>query len=238
MAFSPVGSLGTGVGSGAGTTIVITTPAVAEVGNLVVIVTACDNVQTTDGVTNEVSSVSDSAGGNTWIKAGEYCNGQGGAGNGVVASVWYSVLANQIPSGGTITITLANSVATRAASAWEFTKGAGSTVSVAGSVQTNAGDAADPASMTISGLASKEYLFIRSCAVEINNSENFTPTASYTEFTEANQGFMASNGEFRILTGTGDTSDPSTVSDQDNASVYFALEEISTANTGNFFPFF
>src|SRR3990167_3691155 len=136
MSWASVGTLGAGNSISAGTTVAITTSATAEAGNFVLVTVALDNTGTTDSDFSEVSSITDSAGGNTWTKCAEYTNGQGSAAAGVTISAWRSILTNQIASGGTITANLANSVTSKALSAWEFTLGAGSTVSIAGSVQT------------------------------------------------------------------------------------------------------
>lgn len=240
MAFASVGTLGTGNSAASGTTVSITTSAAAEAGNLAVVIVGTDNTQTTDGQTSEISSITDSVGGNTWTKGGEFCNGGGAAAAGATVSVWFSKLTNQINSGGAITATLGTARIAKSLTAWEFTVGASNTVSVAtGSLQTLANDGADPGSMTISGLASKQYLFIRASAQESNDTGARTATASYTLFSGAigddgsGPGSMLTCGEFRILTGTGDTSNityPAVGGTQDTASVYFALEEVSSAN--------
>ena len=242
MSWASVGTLGAGNSISAGTTVAITTSATAEAGNFVLVTVALDNTGTTDSDFSEVSSITDSAGGNTWTKCAEYTNGQGSAAAGVTISAWRSILTNQIASGGTITANLANSVTSKALSAWEFTLGAGSTVSIAGSVQTRADDAVSlPGSQTISGLTSGEYLFVRAIGSE-NLNTTYTPTTNYTALTAsaADTGTAATSantkGEFRILTGTGDTSDPVSAGagTPDRVSVYFALLETPAAS---FTPF-
>lgn len=239
MAFASVGTLGTGNSASSGTTVVITTSAAAESGNLVVVIVGKDNVQTTDGQTSEISSITDSAGGNTWTKAVEFCNGQGAADAGAVCSAWFSKITNTIASGGSITATLSSSKVSKSLTAWELTVGAGNTISVAGTPQTLANDGADPGSQTISGLASKQYLVIRGAVKETNDAGAATATAGYTLFSDAiaddgtETGSIRTSGEFRILTGTGDTSDitlPSGSGSSDAASVYFALEEVSASS--------
>lgn len=76
MAFASVGTLGTGLSSGNNqTSLVLTTSAAAEAGNLVVLCVAVDNNQTTDGDSTAVSGITDSAGGNTWTRAKGFANG-------------------------------------------------------------------------------------------------------------------------------------------------------------------
>lgn len=237
MAFASIGTLGTGANTTANTTLVLTTSAAAEAGNLVVLVIGKDNASTVDAETSEITGIADSAGGNTWVKYGEYCNGQGAANAGATVSVWTCIVTNTISSGGTITATLSDTRTVKAMTAWEFSVGAGSTVSLAGTLQVLANDALDPGSMSISGLTSKEYLFVRGVSHE-GSVGLLTATTSYTKFTDilgatgTAASSMASLGEFIILTGTGSTSDP-TVSARDSASVFLALEEVpaATANT-------
>lgn len=237
MAFSSVATIGTGNSTVNDTSLLLTTTAACEVGSLVALIIALNNTQTTDGVTDEISSISDTNG-NTWQRftGAEYCNGQGGVDVGATVSVWYSIITTAMAVAAVITITLANSKARKCVSGWEFTLDAGSTVAIAGTLQTLANDAVDPGAMALSGLPSKEYLFFRGTASETGDNTAVTVTTNYTLITraEADTGVGAANeqmsafGEFRILTGTGSTSNPTYVS-ADHASVFFALEEVFAA---------
>lgn len=197
-----------------------------------VVIVSIDNTQTTDGQTSEVTGVTDTQG-NIYVKIGEFCNGQTAADAGATVSVWKSKLTTSLVNGNTVTATLANSKTAKALCSFCYTVGAGNDLAlVAGSLQTLANDGADPGSMTISGLPSKEYLFIRGIASEAT-STNGTASTNFTRFTVVggtSGGSAATNmstwGEYRIVTGTGATSDP-TVAATDNASVFFALEETS-----------
>lgn len=229
MAFGALSNNGAGSNKAASTSVTNNLSATtASAGDLVIVRVALDNTSTVDAQTSEVSSITDSVGGNTWTKYGEFCNGQGGAGSGATVSVWGTVLANAM-SAATITANLANSVTAKAMRITSCTIGAGVTISV-NSLQTLANDGADPGNMTISGLSSAEYLFIRAIAVE-DPGVSLTPTASYndTGSTATSGGGAATNmgihGEYRILTGTGDSSNPTVVA-ADSASVYFALKEV------------
>ena len=237
MAFASVGTIGAAGVETAGGNLVITTSATAEAGNLVLLFIGKDNQASADGTTSEITSVSDSAS-NTWQSIGRFVNAQGAALAGAYVDVYYSVIANQLASGGTITIVQATDNRDCAARAWEFTMAGGSTVQLGGTVQTLANDGADPGSMTISGLSSMERLYVRAIASESENATELTNTTNYTIIpvqisttvgvTEANIGIR---GEFRILTGTGDSSDP-TLFSADHASIYFALEEVAAGGGG------
>lgn len=229
-----VSAWASGKSTAAGTTVTGTAGATAAVGNVIVAVVATDNTQTTDGNTSEVSSITDPRG-NTWTKAREFCNGQGLANAGAVVAVFYCKVTTQIENADTITVTLANTHTAKAFTADLFT--VNGTISVAGTADL-ANDGADPGSMTISSLASKEYLFVRGIASESNTATALTPTSSYTSFgaeqigdTGTSATSMACRGEWRILTGTGDTSDP-TLFSADHASAYVALLATPT-NTVN-----
>lgn len=217
------------------------TECTSNAGEVIVVVIAVDNNQTTDGDEAAVS-FSTETNGNTYSKACEFTNGQGGAQSGATVSVWYSLLTNATTSGNTATFNLTNSASRDASSyrSMEFTIAASSTISVAGTCQTLANDNADAGSQTISGLSSSEYLFFRGIASETDTGAISSTTASYT----SNAGATCTAGggeatnmcatmEYRILTGTGDTSDP-TMADTtaDRASVYVALLETAGGGGG------
>jgi hypothetical protein len=231
MAWSAlVGSnVGTFADSSASTSYTFSTGSSLAAGNVILLWASKDNAASTSGNTNEFTSVTD-ANSNTWTKIREYCNAQGGAGNGVTTSLWMCQLAGSMASGTNITLNFSTSVVAKTAVMWAFSVAAGSTVSVAANATDVSGTAASPASQTISGLTSGEYLFIRGIAAE-TNSFSFTATTSYTGTgTNATSTGGATNtnvevaGEFRILTGTGDTVNSSTNA-VDTAAIYVALKE-------------
>jgi hypothetical protein len=236
MTWASVGSLGSNQDKTSGSVIVLTTTATAEVGNVILVAIAADNINTTDGDHSEVSSVVDSAG-NTYTKLKEQTNGQGAAGDGATVSLWQAKVTTQLNSGGTITANLASAVTAQAITAWEFTVTAGATISVEGS-DAAVGDGADPAVMTISGLPSQEYLFVAAHADENPNSGTYTKDADYTALDKngTTGGSGATNiyvaGGWRIFTGTGDTYDAATSAARDHAQVYVALKEAAGGGGG------
>lgn len=224
--FVTQGSMGTGNSKASGTTVTVaSTSQTANAGDLVVVLIASDNTDTTDLETTHWT-VTDSAGGNTYTRAKEFVNGQGSAAAGVEVGVYYSRLATQLASTGVITGTRDGAVTAKAIRAWRFT--VGDTVSVQGS-GTLAGDANDPGSMTISGLTSAEYLFLRAGGLE-SDLGTVTVTTNYTAIARngTTGGGEASNisvwGEFRIVTATTETSNP-TVRTVDNVNVFVAFQE-------------
>lgn len=199
---------------------------------------AIDNKSTADGNTSDVTSVTDSKG-NTWLKAGEFTNTVGGAANdGATIAVWYTLITNQLLDTDTITSNYSASVTAKAAVAFYLNIATGNTLSVAAS-STLVNDNADAGSMTLSGLTSKEYLFVRAVASE-TDTQAITATANYSAISQAarsgtggsEKGHMSYGSEFRVLTGTGDTSDP-TMSDTtaDRASLYVAFQEVPPATS-------
>lgn len=238
MAWASVGTLGSVQSKTANqASLVLTTSAAAEAENVVVLVVATDNNQTTDGDEGAVTGISDSAGGNTWTKAIEFCNGQGGAQSGATVSVWFSKLTNQIASGGTITASFSNTASrdATAATAWEFTIGAGNVVTVE-ATNTLANDGAAPGSLD-AATANAEFLRVRGIAGETDSATQLSATASWTLLANnqtsggAPTSNMAVRGEFRIFTGTGDASFPLFAS-VDNASAYAALKEAAPPAPG------
>lgn len=229
MAFGSGGSIGTNAsGTINQTATVLTTTQVVEVGELAAVLVSSDNHATTDADHSEVSGVVDSAG-NTWDKYGEFTNGQGTIQTGATVSLWGKRLGIQLPSGGTVTASFTNASSrdATAISGWKFT--VGNPVSVA-ALSTAVGDGADPAAIVISGLPSKEYLFLWAIGLEAQLSVTITQDADYTAITHAGQGSGAAGscvgGGFRIFTGTGDTVDAATSLGRDHAQVFVALQEV------------
>lgn len=233
-ATASVATLGTGSATTSGSTIVITTSAQLDAGNIGIVVTSHNSADNTnDSETNDVSSVTDSAG-NTYTKLiGLNNNGSGVAGDpAVYGSVWFTKATSTLASGGTITVTLAGDRLGRAASAWEYTVDSGNTLQIAsgGSVSQEL-NAADPASLALSSLPSKEYLFFRHSGVN-GRDGTFTGTTDYTKLSVAvaNTGGGAASrqtvSEFIIATATGHTSNPSGVT-VTGVEFLLALEEVA-----------
>ncbi len=240
MAWGIVGSLGTATSTSANqSSLVLTTSATLEVGNVGIINVSCDNHQTTDGDEVAVTSVVDSAG-NTWTKFLEYCNGQGTAQAGATTSIWRTIATSQLNSGGTITANFSNAASRDACSATadEFTIASGSTLSLDSSTTLSIDAAASGSALTLSGLTSRERLWYRGQASEMNTDPQGTVTSGWTASTLANANTgtgatsMCASGEFIIATAAGVTSDPSINSSRDCAAVLLAIREIVLAPAG------
>ena len=209
----------------------------AAIGDLVVVAVAVDNHQTTDGDEGAVTSITDT-GSNTYTKAVEFCNGNGSAQTGGTISIWYSVLttAISVDTFDALTVNFSNNTSRDAAAiaAGEFTKGAGTTISVAGS-STLATDGADPGDITLGSLSSREYLWIWGLAAEGPNTDAYTYDADYTGIgTVGTTGGAAGSNihlrhQYRIMTGTTDTvAISSDTADRDYAQALVAFYEVSS----------
>ena len=237
MAFASVGTLGTRANTGNNqASSAITTSAAAEAGNLVVLLIAVDaNSAGADGDDLAVASVSDSAGGNTWLKGAQFANTQGALAAGTSCSIWYSKLTNTIASGGTITATFTTAANSdeSAMSAWEFT--VGGTVAIEGTPGVLANDGAAQGSLNVT-TANIECLRIRVVASESATATALTKTAAFTSlFTQALSGgsgvaAQGIRGEWLISTSTGQASAPTGGAGAvDHASVYVAFKEVIVA---------
>jgi hypothetical protein len=146
--------------------------------------------------------------------------------------VWWTKAIANLGNGSNITVNLSASITAKAVIGWVFSVGSGNTLSQENQSDL-ANDNADAGSITISGLSNIEHLFIRGIAVE-DNFTTFTATTSWTAFdhTGANTtgtpaaSNQTARGEFRIVTATSGTSDPTT-SNSDQASTLIAFKEIT-----------
>ena len=233
MAFGSLGALGTGQNKTAGqTSFTITTSAVAEVGNIVIVKIATDDCANVESDRTDYS-VSDSAG-NTYTRAKEYVHGKTTGLDGAQVGIFYSVVTTELASSGTITISHPTTPTARAASAWEFSKGAGTTLAVEQATHLT-GDAADPAAISLSSMTSREYLLLWALATEGPATETTTQDADYTS-TGGNGttgGGVATNmrisGGYRIATLTADTVDASTSVARDHVQILVAIYEVGGA---------
>lgn len=232
-AWGSLNTLGSAQNKTSGTNnLVITTSAAAEVGNAIVCVVAANNVGAADAETTEWS-VADSAG-NSYTRTVEFENAQGAAAAGASSGIHFSKVSTLLASGGTITFTSVTANAAKAASCWEFSIGADSTISEEAQ-GTLANDGADPGSLNAT-TPNAAFLRLRAIAGETPSTTALTVTTSFTAITgnQTSGGGAATNmavrGEFIISTATGAASDPTWVA-VDIASTYAALKEAAPPTT-------
>jgi len=226
-----IGSLGSISSNSADqSSIVLQAGAVAEVGNVVVVLIAVDNAATSDGDEGAITGVTDAAG-NTWVEIGEFTNANAAPQAGATISAWYSLISTQIALNSLITATFSNpsSRDASALTAWEFGRRNSGAVTVA-AVTTLANDNSDPGSMNLS-LGAGEHLWVRAQAHEGPLSDVWIKTIPYDGIFDkqgTTGGLAASNmtvaAEFRIFQGASNPSDPSWTAAADEAGMLFALK--------------
>lgn len=216
----------------------------AAAGNTVVLIFATDGnaADTNDQDNSRHTSIADTKG-NTWTKKREWEVQL--FGRTAVVSVWVGKITAALTAGVdtlTITVTAAGDDSNRKLICSEQFSGATNGLTLDAS-QHEVTDIVDIGPLTISGLTSAERLYVRADAEE-GQTNTFAVTANYTLFTNASaagtveSGGVASQGmkvfgEYRILTGTGDTSNPTqTGPDGRGANVYLALSVSAAAGGG------
>jgi hypothetical protein len=208
-----VANRGTAQNKTSGGTLNLTPTATLAAGRVAIVRASSDNdsTATSSGQTTR-HSVSDSAG-NTWVKIREHTFSAGAAADGVTHSLWYSVLTTQLTTSSTVTLTLGSNVTAKAMALAEFSVPSGNTVSLAG--QNGAqGTGTNNVTVTVSSLASKQYLFLGSVGTEGPDGDTFTQDSDYQNLASIGTtgGGATSNvslrGGYRIATLTGDTYNP------------------------------
>lgn len=233
MAWSSVGTWASATSTSSSGSLTIFRPGspATPAGDVLILTVTCDNVDIATGQTDQIVGVTDSRA--TWYKVAEYTYSAGSAGDGVTCAVFYCPVTSQIATGGSIAVNFASNVTSKAGIVRQMrTSGDASGVTIAdGDIKLTSIAGGDAPSLTISNLPSREYLFWRSIGSE-SNSTGLTVTTNYT----AGGAISASTGtastsvtsltEFRILTATGDTSNPGH-NNWDQVGIYFALQETS-----------
>lgn len=202
-------------------------------GKLVIAIVSKDNSSTTDTNSSEVTGITDTAG-NTYTLLREYAHGSLGANASATVSVWYSILDFQLTAAThTATASFASAVTAKTITSYAFSIGAATTsISAAAATDSNA-----TTGFSLSGLSSKEYLFLIAIAAEgvgTDVSPNYTNYTNWGTWYTSGGGTASNMGashRHRILTGTGDTpSQSNTPTTRDSAIIFMALEEVAPAD--------
>lgn len=224
---------GNTVNKAAATTSLAHTVTTANVtaGNVGIFCVSTDNVTTTDGISNNHTSVTDS-GGNAWIKLIEYTNGNGTAALGATASIWASLITSTLTSAVGVVTANFTSLTAKCVGLSSYTLAAGHTFDCRyanGAVQ----DASTTiASIVFSGLPGAAQLIIVNSACESTQTGFvLAQDADYT--TEINNGTTggAAGADMKILvsrriaTLTGDTHLATSALTFDSASAVAVLAE-------------
>jgi hypothetical protein len=227
MAFASVGSLGTASGKGVGS-ISVNPSSSVPVGDLVVVFAAVVYAGG-PGDPDWFYGCTDSQG-NLYAQLGHAQANPGG--NGANGMVFVCKLNTAITGADTITVrNNYGSGTVKAMSVWQFTIGGKWAFRA---IATDAANSGDPASQTIAGLVSQEYLWLHSVGSNGPNSDSFTASTNYTAATQAGTtgGAVTDNetvvGEFRIFTGTTDSVDvTNNTAARAYGQVYVALYEFT-----------
>jgi hypothetical protein len=229
VAFSDLGNLGTGGGTGANqASLTVATVQAVSAGDFVAVVVSVDNRISGGGDDLSVSGVT--IGGTALTKARQNATNLA-AQAGASVSLWFGIPGAK-SSGVNIVATFTTNTTSDATalSSRLFSVAAGSTVSKDGDNATTS-TTATPGSLDVT-TANAERLRIRAIGCEFDSTQTITGTASWTTWTE---GASAASGtiteqvieaEHRIVTATTSASNPSLGSACDNASVYAAFVEI------------
>lgn len=221
----------------------------AFTGEVLLLAVASDNVTTTDTNSNDHTGMSTTAGATvTWTKLYEYTNGQGGANSGVTVSLWAGVVVDD--DAGTITnttVTFSASLTKKAYAYERFTTSASAVVTEVGTRQVTAVDGnANPGSLTLGSLSSREHLWFRGIGQETNSDTDMTATGSWTRFAGGAAASTTGGGaaanircdiEWLISTATTATSAPTLGASCDNVSILVALDEDGSARVPRFTPY-
>jgi hypothetical protein len=233
MAITSVTARGTGNSTTSGTTVGATPIASGSIGanNVVIAVIGKDNLASANGETTEISGVADTNS-NTYAKAAEYTNSEGGAGLGATVGAWIARVTSALDNTDTTTATFGSAVDAKTIGILDVVLGAGNTLQVADhTVQADSTTTGFTGSL--SGLPSKEYLWLLIGVQETTGAS----AATVTGYTAANVG-IANTGTnstsistriwYKIATGTGETpAMGGTINNADKAFLFMALEEVA-----------
>lgn len=226
MAFASVGSLGSAHDKTLAATISLSPTSNVPVGHLVVVCYTSTQSGTGVALNGLWFGCYDSVG-------NQYAGFVTAGGGNTSTIIWVSQLNYALTTTDTISVQRweAGATNTKAVSLWEFT------VDGAWSLETfqqDGNSGVDPAAQTISGLASREHLFLHALGSNGPATDSYTLSTHYTGMTQDGTTGGAGNTnwtivpEFRILTGTGDTVDITNNSEAPGyAQQYVALREYS-----------
>lgn len=228
---------GTGIGGAnnktAGTAVAMNPTAAVAVGAILVVQCVSDNSGTASALTTN-HAVTDNVG-NVYTRLKEQTFSAGVAADGVTTSAWVTRVTAALATTDTITLTCPAGVAAKAIGAATWTVAAGKTWSkVADTSATGAASATGP-SVSLSGLANAQHLFIAVDGVERPTTDVWTQDADYGA-AKANRGTSGGVADTNVwghqsgLIATQTTAPaytPTIGTAGDWASVLIALDEVS-----------
>jgi hypothetical protein len=227
------------------TTLAFLPSAAVPVDKLAILPVVWDNVSTSNADDTTFLSVSDSKS-NAWIRAAEAQYSAGGVLDGVLAGVFYSVITTQIETTDTITITSTAVGTAKGATLATFNRDTAKTINVAGKGYERVG-ASSAYTVTVSGLASEEHLWIGLNAMEADASAVNVSASTFTLIMQgAGSSFGPTAGDitnvggraaYKISTGTTETYANTGVSTRDRCTILVAFNEVAAGGAVAVNPF-
>jgi hypothetical protein len=232
-AWTSVGALGSTNDKTAGTSISFTVSATLDAGNVGVCTIAADNDG--DGIADDISSVVDSTGSNTWVEIAEVERDPGAGATGASSALYYTVASSNVTSGsGTITANFAASVTASAIECWEFSITSGNVVSIVDSPTVTGSGTACTATSINPSTGSREHLYLEAAAVETADTSHGSPGGWNVMSKNVTSGGgdasnMATKGSYKIATSSTETGGTSWITSADYACALGALDEDAPA---------
>lgn len=210
------GSFGSATSSSAGATLVITVTEACNAGDACFVWVAWDNNNAaTPTGPSDVMLRCDDQRDNDWrtLASGQAIGS--GASTASHCAIFGAVLDTELGIGDTITIThTGNSgLVAKAATSRRFSSWGKANIGVAANGAAAESGSADPASIALSSMASREYLILHGISYEGPSTDSYTQDSDYTsiDFVGTDTGTdladQSIKGGFRIATLTGDTVD-------------------------------
>jgi hypothetical protein len=225
--------------SSSDTALTFSPTANVDVGKLAIVFGVWDNVNTTDADDTTILSVTDSKS-NSWTRAAEAQVSHGGALDGVLGGIFYTVITTQILTSDTITITSTAVGTGKGGHVGTFTFGAGTTIEVAGKAyqRTTAGNATSY-SVTLGSLTNEEHLWVGYNTHEASDGATNNTDPDFTTFSHdaANDAWGPSGtgpsarAAYLIETGTTQTYAASGLQSADRVTILAAFREVAGAPT-------
>jgi hypothetical protein len=239
MAIASGGTLGTGANSTSNSSFTFNTATnTLASGNFGILTVVSDNIATADGKT--LNHLQPSGGTGRWSRLAEYTNAPtASAGVGVTTSIWLFEATGTVNTGTTITVNFSNNVTDKCCSFWKYTVGAGAklvlnrTGADLGVITSEVNGSNGFGSSAFAGLSNISRLYFRGLGKEANSTTDLTVSSGFTLITltrsRNNAAAVIVRGEFRIVTATGETSNPTLAVSGDTAGLFLALEEVTPA---------
>lgn len=224
-------------------------PSPSTTSRLLVIAAALDNVSATaDGDNGDVTGATATINSTNYslTKAVQYTNVQTGAGTGATVAIYYVVFPTAPSSQPSVVVSFSGSVTAKVVAYRLFSIGAGASVAVASPLSFALDGSTLSPNFSLSGLTSREYLFVYADAMEAASTATTPPTGwsafANTSTSGTTGGGGASNmsllASYRIATTTTQDYTSVTTPSSDQVAGIVALYETTGAPARNKKPDF